>query len=128
VKRALMAAVILALSAGAVAASPANNPGAHRIPTYANPCRNGEVLAPTGGCECPPGTSLEGRYCLPKECIGGMVFSVAQNRCVCPQGQVLSGGVCVTPPAFHCGHGQIMKQGHCVCIKPGCGYSDQNNR
>ncbi len=53
----------------------------------------GNVCTPT--CVCPPGTVLEGKECVKRECPDGQVFNPAIGACACPPGTVLDGKECV---------------------------------
>ena len=79
------------------------------VRVYATPCAPGIAQAqpvaasPVGGsggggggvctptCVCPPGTVLEGKECVKRECPNAQVFNPATGACTCPQGTVLDG-------------------------------------
>jgi hypothetical protein len=53
-------------------------------------CRN--ACTPT--CMCPPGTVLEGRECVKRDCPDGQIFNPATGSCMCPPGTILEGREC----------------------------------
>jgi len=67
----------------AVAANPAGGGGGG----------GGGACTPT--CVCPPGTVLEGKECVKRECPPPQVFNPATGSCMCPPGTVLEGKECV---------------------------------
>jgi hypothetical protein len=54
-------------------------------------CHN--ACTPT--CVCPPGTVLEGRECVKRDCPNGQIFNPATGTCMCPPGTILEGRECV---------------------------------
>ena len=54
-------------------------------------CHN--ACTPT--CVCPPGTVLEGRECVKRDCPNGQIFNPATGSCMCPPGTILEGRECV---------------------------------
>jgi hypothetical protein len=54
-------------------------------------CHN--ACTPT--CVCPPGTVLEGRECVKRDCPNGQIFNPATGSCMCPPGTIQEGRECV---------------------------------
>ena len=71
----------------AVAAAPAGGGGGCVGPDCHNAC--------TPTCVCPPGTVLEGRECVKRDCPNGQIFNSATGSCMCPPGTILEGRECV---------------------------------
>ena len=75
----------------AVAAAPAGGGGGGCVgPDCHNAC--------TPTCVCPPGTVLEGRECVKRDCPNGQIFNPATGSCMCPPGTILEGRECVVDP------------------------------
>ena len=72
----------------AVGAAPAGGGGGGCVgPDCHNAC--------TPTCVCPPGTVLEGRECVKRDCPDGQIFNPATGSCMCPPGTILEGRECV---------------------------------
>src|SRR5664280_2374744 len=69
--------------AGAIASRPV----APVIATFIGTSSRPQACTPT--CICPPGTVLEGKECVKRDCPDPQVFNPATGSCVCPQGMVL---------------------------------------
>jgi hypothetical protein len=122
------------------------------VRVYTTPCAPGIAQAqpvaanPVGGsgggggggactptCVCPPGTVLEGKECVKRECPPPQVYNPATGACACPQGTVLRDGrcvpvirsdiKCVLPQVFdpatgacECPQGLVLVNGACVSV------------
>jgi hypothetical protein len=71
----------------------------HPVAVAANPPGGGGGGGGGGACTptcvCPPGTVLEGKECVKRECPAPQVFNPATGSCMCPPGTVLEGKECV---------------------------------
>jgi hypothetical protein len=83
-------------------------------------CRN--VCTPT--CICPPGTVLQGKECVKRECPPPQVLDPVTGACKCPPGTVLIDGTCrriqTMVPPHSCKPPLVpgLQPGSCVCPKP----------
>jgi hypothetical protein len=65
------------------------------VAVAANSAGGGGGGACTPTCVCPPGTVLEGKECVKRECPPPQVFNPATGSCMCPPGTLLEGKECV---------------------------------